>query len=111
MLLEFKYFNNGGKFAPFVGAGVGVFFLANVDFDSNASTSSSGIASGTKLGGLVRAGFESSKFRMALEYNIVPASTWDVTIGSVPAGKVENSYFGIKVGFFIGGGAWGGGSR
>ena len=102
-----KYFSNSGTVAPYIGAGVGVFFLANADFDNNSTTQTSSIAAGTKLGGLIRAGVEISRFRMALEYNLIPSSEWDATIGSPSATSVHNSYWGIKIGFFIGGGSWG----
>lgn len=101
------YFSSGGSFVPYIGAGLGLFFLANTDFNSNSTISSASIASSTKLGGLIRLGFEVSRFRTALEYNIIPSSSWDTTIGSSPVGNVKNSYLGLKVGLFIGSTKWG----
>lgn len=54
---------------------------------------------------MVRAGFEVGKFRMGAEYNVVPASDYNIVAGN-KLGSVRNSYLGISIGFFIGGGYW-----
>ena len=100
------YFNNGGSaFAPYVGAGLGVYLLGNVSSSSNGSTISSGLSLGSKFGGMIRAGFEVGKFRMGAEYNVVPASDYNIVVGTLTE-SIKNSYLGISIGFFIGGGQW-----
>jgi hypothetical protein len=49
---------------------------------------------------LIRGGIELGKFRLALEYNLIPKS--DLEIGE----SIDNSYFGASIGFFVGGGKW-----
>lgn len=104
------YYFNSHIFRPFAGAGAGVFSLASASFDGNTQgAATSGIAASTQFGGMVRAGFELKHFRMAVEYNLIPKSTQTVTYTSQYGTAstnvdVKNSYLGIKVGFFIGGG-------
>jgi hypothetical protein len=88
------YFGSNKSIVPFLGGGLGVFILGGSD-DINDD----GFA-GTQIGGMVRGGIELSKFRIALEYNIIPKS--DLVIGQ----SVKNSYFGASIGFYIGGGKW-----
>ena len=101
------YFNKAEKtFVPYVGAGLGYYSIANVEFDDTDNSNDFNAEASGKLGGLVRAGFEWSKFRMGLEYNLVPESTFQDLIGN-NKGTVANSYVGIHLGFFVGGGKWG----
>jgi hypothetical protein len=59
------------------------------------------------LGGALRAGFEAGKFRMALEYYLIPATTkYDVVNIMKPEGSSANSYLSLNVGFYFGGGKW-----
>lgn len=97
------YFDTHSSFRPFTGAGAGMFSLASASFDDNTDVS---IGASTKFGGLIRAGFEVGHFRMGLEYNLIPKSTETVQDGSTTPITVssKNSYLGIKLGFFIGGG-------
>lgn len=88
------YFNGNKSFVPFLGGGLGVFILGGSD-DINYD----GFA-GSQIGGMIRGGVELSKFRFALEYNIIPKS--DLAIGQ----SIKNSYFGASVGFYLGGGKW-----
>ncbi|MCK5814956.1 MAG: hypothetical protein KAH07_03330 [Flavobacteriaceae bacterium] len=67
---------------PFLGGGLGLY---------------EGFNSGNNFGGMIRAGLELSKFRLTLEYNIIPGNN---------ALGYKNSYFGTSVGFYIGGGKW-----
>ena len=96
------YFNNN-SFRPFAGAGVGIFQLASASFDGDEDLK---VGSSSKFGGVVRAGFEVGHFRMGLEYNLIGKSTETVQDGTAnpPTVSSKNSYLGIKVGFFIGGG-------
>jgi outer membrane protein W len=103
---DYYFSQSGNSFVPYVGGGVGYYSLANVEFDdTNTSTNTTLDASG-KMGGLVRGGFEWGKFRMGLEYNIVPDSSLQNMSGA-NIGTVSNSYLGIHLGFYLGGGKWG----
>ena len=55
---------------------------------------------------MLTAGVELGKLRLALEYNLVPATDVQVSTGTVND-KIPNSYLAITAGFFIGGGKWG----
>lgn len=55
---------------------------------------------------MVRAGLELGKFRIGAEYNIVPPSDLQNVSGQV-IGEAINQYYGITLGFFVGGGKWG----
>ena len=102
------YFDAGNSFVPYVGAGLGYYSIANVEFDDSNVESDVTLnpASSGETGGLVRAGFEWGKFRMGVEYNFIPDSTLQGVNGE-SVGTVSNSYAGIHLGFFIGGGKWG----
>lgn len=96
------YFSDNYSFRPFAGAGAGIFKLANAEFNSNEE----GVSSGSKFGGMIRAGFELSHFRFGVEYNIVPKTTFNGydTNGDVTKMTSKNGYLGIKIGVCIGGG-------
>src|SRR5579871_1092871 len=51
------YFTND-YFRPFAGIGGGVYRLASADWDNSTGDQVSGLSASTKLGGLIRAGFE-----------------------------------------------------
>ncbi|MBW8241929.1 outer membrane beta-barrel protein [Muricauda oceani] len=98
------YFNSGtSSFAPFFGAGVGYSSLGSIGFDITDEEEIEGDAElevDGKFGGLLRAGFEAGKFRLAATYNL---------IGKTDLGEgveVKNSYLGISLGFYLGGGKW-----
>ncbi len=96
------YFHNGSSsFAPFAGAGIGYSMLANLDFDSQVTDDEFEVDG--KFGGLIRAGFEWGKFRLAANYNIIGKSEIGEGLDAV---EVKNSYFGISLGFYVGGGKW-----
>ena len=98
------YFNTNSAFRPFTGAGAGIFSLASIETNSTSGE----VSAGTKFGGMVRTGFELSHFRLGLEYNIVPKTTFEGydENGNLTSGLTSNnSYIGIKVGVCIGGGS------
>ncbi|WP_010522657.1 hypothetical protein [Aquimarina agarivorans] len=105
---EYNFNKGNSSFAPFVGAGVGYYSIANIGFDSNTDpdTSSEELEASGKFGGMVRAGFDWGKFRLGLEYNIVPESDLK-DFNNETIGSTKNSYLGISLGFFLGGGKWG----
>lgn len=98
---DYYFTNFGGAIVPYVGAGLGFYTYGDLEFKSNdASLNVDG-----QFGGLLRAGFEYSKFRAGLEYNMVPKS--DIKgISGQDLGTSTNSYFGLHIGFFLGGGKW-----
>lgn len=101
------YFSNGDTFVPFLGGGIGLNSVVNVIVgDISAENNLKTIPSNTSIGGLIRGGFESGKFRMALEFNILPKSP-SYSITGTKLGDVSNSYLGIDLGFYVGGGKWG----
>ena len=86
------YFSNGkSSTAPFLGGGLGYYVLGEVDNSVNL---------GEQFGAIIRGGVEFGKFRLALEYNILPKT--DLEFGE----SVKNSYFGASIGFYAGGGKW-----
>lgn len=99
---------SGSSFVPYVGAGIGYYSLVNVKIDNTDNSLPDGFSPAVsgKMGCLMRAGFEWGKFRMGLEYNIVPDSDLE-NLNGVIIGPVKNAYLGIHLGFFLGGGKWG----
>jgi outer membrane protein W len=98
------YLSENYSFRPFVGTGAGIFTIASAEVNGG---NSSGISSGSKFGGLLRAGFEASHFRLGVEYNLVPKTTFngfDENGNSVSGLTSKNSYIGLKLGICIGGG-------
>ena len=99
------YLTNNYSFRPFVGAGAGIFSLAGANV--NTGTGEGSVSAGTKFGGMIRAGIEASHFRLGLEYNIVPKTTftgYDAD-GNIKSGMTSsNGYIGIKIGVCFGGG-------
>jgi outer membrane protein X len=87
-LLTGDYYFSNKSFRPFLGAGLGVFTIANVD-SSTVNSNSNTIPTTSQFGGLLRVGFEAGHFRLGVEYNIVGSGA---------------SYLGLKVGVCIGGG-------
>lgn len=97
------YLTDNYQLRPFIGAGAGIFTLASAESNSNYDA----IASGSKFGGMVRAGIEISHFRFGLEYNLIPKTTYDGydSNGNPATGLTsKNGYLGIKVGVCFGGG-------
>jgi outer membrane protein X len=107
-LLTYDYYFTNFIVRPFVGGGTGVFEMASASFSGDEQGDATVAAgSSSKVGTMVRSGFEFHHFRFAAEYNFIGKTTETLTdnqgnvIGTVTA---KNSYAGIKIGFFIGGG-------
>ena len=59
------------------------------------------------FGGAIHAGFEAGRFRMALEYYIIPETPkYNVDNIMQVAGTSANNYLSLNVGFYFGGGKW-----
>jgi outer membrane protein X len=97
------YFRDNYSFRPFAGAGAGIFSIATAEVTSQTGA----VSGGTKFGGMLRAGVEAGHFRMGIEYNLVPKTTFDGydENGNPTTGLTSsNGYLGIKIGVCIGGG-------
>jgi outer membrane protein W len=97
------YFSDNYSFRPFAGAGAGLFKLASASVTASGAENS-GV--GSKFGGMIRAGFEASHFRLGLEYNLIPKTQVSGFDANGAATKVDskNGYIGIKFGVCFGGG-------
>ena len=91
--LNGKYYLGTSTFRPFVGAGFGLYSLAAISFGTAEAKSES------KIGFYPRLGFDLGHFNITLDYNIVSPSKFE---GSNV--ETKNSYLGIRVGGFFGGG-------
>lgn len=101
------YFHNGSSsFVPFVGAGLGYYRVANIEVEDDNLDQNNQIASDGKFGGMVRAGFDWGKFRLAAEYNLVGKSDLR-DVNNQVIGISKNGYVGISLGAYFGGGKWG----
>ncbi len=96
------YFTDNHSFRPFAGAGAGIFRLAGVEMNST----SGGVSATTKFGGMIRAGVELSHFRLGIEYNLVPETTFSGydNNGNPATLTSKNGYIGLKIGVCFGGG-------
>lgn len=113
MLVSDYYFNKGtSSFAPFIGGGIGSFSIYDiymqVESNSEYNYQLDEIPSPENtFGGALRAGFELGKFRMALEYYIIPETPkYNVDNIMQTAGTSANNYLSLNVGFYFGGGKW-----
>lgn len=107
-VLTYDYYfkREGSNFAPFIGAGIGWMRFASIEFDSAIDAEDYGdLSANSAFAPVLRAGFEASKFRLSLDYNFVPRSDLVDTQGNI-IGETSNSYLGIAVGFYVGGGKW-----
>lgn len=109
--LNGQYYFLNGPFRPFAGAGFGLFTLASQTASvSGTGGSISATASNNKFGFYPRVGFDMGHLTLQVEYNIIPTSSAQVsvTVGTateVITSESKNSYLGIKLGFFVGGGS------
>ena len=96
------YFTNNYAVRPFAGGGMGLYRIAGVEVTS----STEGASTSSKFGEMIRAGVELSHFRMGIEYNIVPSTTFSgYDMNGNPATLTsKNSYIGMKLGVCFGGG-------
>lgn len=100
---DYYFHKSGSSFAPYLGAGVGYYSLIE-PYVTSSNTAFNPSFSG-KMGALIRGGFERAGFRMGLEYNLLPDFDIENTNGD-KVGTLKNSYLGIHIGFFVGGGKW-----
>ncbi|MTI19502.1 hypothetical protein E1176_00560, partial [Fulvivirga sp. RKSG066] len=100
--LNGQYYLSNNKFRPYVGLGVGLYSLASVSI----SGTSGEIASESKIGFYPRVGFDLGHFNLNLDYNLISATeeSFDFGNGNTVETDIKNSYLGIRIGAFIGGG-------
>lgn len=102
------YFIFSRTFTPYVGSGLGYVSPANINMARNGNTrnsSSPDYKPGGKFGFMIRGGFELGKFRYTMEYDAIGKTELKNASGE-EYGSMRNSYIGITVGFFVGGGRW-----
>ena len=103
------YFNKQSKsLVPFLGIGLGQNYFQNIKLIQNKSSQiiGYGVDIDNKWGGVLRGGFETKHFRMALEYYLIPASELVNAAIGTNTGITKNSYANLTVGFYLGGGKW-----
>ena len=89
------YFNSeNSSTSPFLGAGLGLYILGDVGGSVYA------VNLGEQFGAMIRGGLQLGKFRLALEYNILPETNLEFRQ------SINNSYLGASIGFYVGGGKW-----
>jgi hypothetical protein len=106
--LNAQYYLKPDGFRPFVGAGFGTYACKGAKVSGDGGSISASDAN--KIGFYPRIGFDAGHFQLSLDYNIVGATKDEVTFdfdGVEITEKTEqkNSYFGIRLGVTIGGGA------
>ncbi|WP_298223902.1 outer membrane beta-barrel protein [Flavobacterium sp.] len=93
-------------FVPYIGLGLGAYKMANVQLtEKQTIDDATNTDAATQFGGMIRAGFESGKFRLGAAYHYIPSSKIQDINGATLDNK-QNSYFAITVGFYLGGGKW-----
>ncbi len=108
LLATCDYHFTTGTFRPFVGLGVGIYLLDGYTeapdnyYDDDYYYYDDGsyeIPSKVNFGGMIRAGFDVTHFRFALEYNYAGLNK----NSRYSYGEMDYSYFAITVGGYIGG--------
>jgi hypothetical protein len=104
---DYHFHKEGSNFAPFLGVGVGRALFSNLAIEDPIGDGDDigQLSTNSATFGMVRGGFETGKFRLSLDYNFLPVSDI-VDVSNNVIGETENSYFGISLGFFVGGGRW-----
>ena len=110
LIISDYYFDKEfSTFAPFLGGGIGFFDVKNMhlNLDIGESARMNGSIGGKfSIGSMLHAGFELNRFRFALEYNLIPATTmYNIYLNNI--GKSPNGYLNMSLGFYLGGGKWG----
>ncbi len=101
----FDYYltKNDTKFSPFMGIGIGYTALTDVRFEFVGDETIPDTQVNGKIGGLIRTGIELGKLRLAVTYNLIGKSEFEDEGDKL---EVKNSYIGISLGFYVGGGKW-----
>jgi hypothetical protein len=89
------YFHNTSNIRYFAGLGAGAYWYGAASFEGNTNTDidPAETKAGVRVGMMPRIGIEGYHMRVAAEYNFVGK-----------AGRTRNSYLGLKLGIYLGGG-------
>jgi outer membrane protein W len=98
-----QYYFNNNNFRPFVGVGFGLFNVASASVSSANGGEVYEAIDESKFGFYPRVGFDAGHFTLSLDYNLVGASTSKSTSSNNTI-ESKNSYIGIRLGGFFGGG-------
>lgn len=101
---DYHFNKTNSSLTPFMGAGIGYVLMPNIGFDRFSDIDDKTQYNG-KVNGMIRGGFEWKKFRFSLDYNFIPKSDL-IDFNGDKIGFSKNSYFGVNLGFFVGGGKW-----
>lgn len=99
--LNTQYYFSDNYVRPFIGAGLGLFSLASVKFNTSIpdnSVNANEVKAETRFGFYPRIGIDAGHFNFSIDYNFIPKTN----IRGI--GEVRNNYLGIRAGFSIGGG-------
>lgn len=92
------------NFRPFVGAGLGLFYVAaggTVSFDQGQTKGELNVADYNTIGGLLRAGIKVGHFVVSIDHNAIPTHVYKLSGAEFTS---KSSYTGFRVGFDLGGG-------
>lgn len=96
----FDYYFSENYTKPYLGVGVGYYLFSTVILANPSGNIREGKVN-NQLGLLFRGGLEWGNIKFGLEYNLIPKA--DIKIQNDQSiGTVDNSYFGIAIGFLIG---------
>ncbi len=104
----FDYYLKENNYHPFVGVGLGYHLLPDpievyrVDLLNPSENVLDG-STDKRIGFLLRGGCEISKLRLGVEYNFIPKGDIKIPNGQI-IGTVDNSYFGLSIGYVFGNG-------
>lgn len=98
----FDYYLNDKYTRPYLGLGLGYYLFSSVVIANPSENITEGSVN-NQLGLLLRGGLEWGKTKIGVEYNFIPKADIKIPNGEI-IGTVDNSYFGISIGFLIGGG-------
>ena len=103
--LNGQYYLMSGGFRPYVGVGLGMFSIAAAKVDGGTSGGGVAETAGTKFGFYPSLGFDAGHFTLNLDYNFIPNTKAVIATGTTPVTtEFKNSYIGIRVGGYFGGG-------
>ncbi len=97
----FDHYFNENYTRPYLGMGFGYYVFSSVDI-ANPSGGITEARIDNQLGFLLRGGVHWGKTKFGLEYNFIPKA--DIKIANdLIIGTAANSYYGVSIGFMIGG--------
>lgn len=97
----FDYYFNDHYTQPYLSVGAGYYLTSSIVLANPTQNVTEGTAN-NQLGFLVRGGFKIGRTKLGAEYNLVPKADIKIPDGQT-IGTVDNTYFGLTIGFTIGG--------